>query len=119
PLTINIIPVPKLPFELLLDELTSKGLTTAAEAQQALNEIARRALDAERDHLLSSLAGLVETHQARLDQQLDERLETIETFKQGLRLNEEEAPRSAAEISAELSNLLHVPLKLDGAMQKL
>jgi preprotein translocase subunit SecA len=118
-LIINSIPVPSFTFQLLLDELNSKGLTTTAEAQQALNEIARRALDAERDHLLSSLAGLVETHQARLDQQLDERLETIETFKQGLRLNEEEAPRNAAEISAELSNLLHVPLKLDGAMQKL
>lgn len=118
-LIINGVPVPSFTFQLLLDELKSKNLSSVSEAKTALNEIARGALHAEQEHLLSSLAGLVESHQTRLDQMLNEREESIDTFKQGLRLEEEGQQRNANELSAELSSLMQMPVKVDGALQKL
>ncbi|UYN89038.1 MAG: hypothetical protein KIT08_08045 [Anaerolineales bacterium] len=118
-LIINGVPVPSFTFQLLLDELKAKNLKSIEEAKTALNEVATRALQTEQAHLLSSLAGLVESNQTRLDQVLDERLETIETFKQGMRMEDEGQQRNANELSTELSNALHMPLKLDGGLQKL
>jgi preprotein translocase subunit SecA len=65
------------------------------------------------------LQSLLENNEARLDQQMDSTLETLETFMQGLRLEEEGQQRSPSQLVAELSELLHLPVKLSNEEQKL
>jgi preprotein translocase subunit SecA len=118
-LVINRVLVPSFTFQLLLDELKEKKLSNPAEAKAALVDVAKKAIEAEEEHLLHSLEGLLESNHAKLESTLDERLETIETFKQGLRLEEEGQKRSSSELVNELSGLLHLPLKLDNNAQKM
>ncbi len=117
-LVINRVLVPSFTYQLLLDNLKDQNITTAAEAQKVLLEIANNALEDEEAHLLNSLQDLLDNNEARLETTMNDRLETLETFMQGLRLEEgDQRPPSA--LLSELSSLLHVPLKLDNAQQKL
>jgi preprotein translocase subunit SecA len=118
-LVINRVLVPSFTYQLLVDELKDKKLNSASDAKQALVELAKHALDAEKEHLQNSLADLLESNHTKLEAALDDRLETIETFKQGLRLEEEGQKRNTAELVTELSDLLHLPLKLDATAQKM
>jgi len=118
-LVINRVLVPSFVYQLVLDHLKEQKLTTAAAAQKALMDVADKALTAEEEHLLHSLQELLDTNQTKLESQLDERLETIDTFVQGLRLEEEGQQRSPSALVTELGTLLLQPLKLDNAQQKM
>ncbi|MCW5875681.1 MAG: hypothetical protein KIS85_02250 [Anaerolineales bacterium] len=107
-LMVNQVIVPSFTIQLLLDEFKRKS----ASAQQGLIDIAGEALAAEEEHLQRSLQALLEQSEERLDQQMNEAIDTIDTFLQGIRLEEEGQPRSVAELEREASALLHVPLKL-------
>jgi preprotein translocase subunit SecA len=97
--------------------LKDQQITTKEKAHAALLDIAGKSLDAEEEHLFNALQDLLATNEARLETTMNERLETLETFFQGLRLEEGEQ-RSPSALLSELSSLLHMPLKLDNAQQK-
>jgi preprotein translocase subunit SecA len=118
-LLINRVLVPSFVYQLMLDHLKEQKVTGPDAAQKALVDVAFKSLEAEEQHLLHSLEGLLESSQTRLESQLDERLETIDTFMQGLRLEEEGQQRSPSALANELGTLLLQPLKLDNAQQKL
>jgi len=69
-------------------------------------------MKAEEDHLLAAVETLFEQVEDRLEVQLRERQETVDTFFEGLGLDDETESRQARELADELSGLLHFPVRL-------
>ncbi|MBN2547979.1 MAG: hypothetical protein JXB15_02385 [Anaerolineales bacterium] len=103
---------PSYSLRLLLDDLKTR-LPEKADGQtarQVLVDLARRALEAELEHHLHTLQGLIDQAEKQLEEQLEDRLEGVRLFFESL--EEAEGPRRPVEIQNELSNTLRVPLKL-------
>jgi preprotein translocase subunit SecA len=81
-------------------------------ARRALLDLARQALEAEREHVLRGANGLLAAIRERLESQLAETLEAVDTFFEGLDLEDETDQRGPRQLQDELVGLLHLPLKL-------
>ncbi|MFU8772704.1 MAG: hypothetical protein ACNA8H_09830, partial [Anaerolineales bacterium] len=103
--------IPELPLQ-KGDEGRTDGRVAKQETLQALLEVADNALKAEEEHMLRTVDDLLEITRQRLESTLKERLETIDTFYEGLDLEDETEIRSPRQLSDEISSLVHVPLKL-------
>ena len=95
------------------------------QLRSVLLEIASESLKAEEYHLLRAVNLLVEQTQDRLESQLREHLETVDTFFEGINLNggaqEEEggnSSRSPRELVDELTSLIHIPIRLSPEAQR-
>ncbi|RME89385.1 MAG: hypothetical protein D6770_04690 [Anaerolineae bacterium] len=97
---------PSYTSRLLLEELAGSGKSF----RESVLDLVRRAIDAEHAHVLRAIENLVERTAESLETQLEERLDTLDTFLESLRYEEE--TRSPQEVSAELSALLRFPLRL-------
>ncbi|MGB3703170.1 MAG: hypothetical protein WA997_18060 [Anaerolineales bacterium] len=86
--------------------------------QRALIELAAESLQAEEEHVLRSVSNIMENSHQKFEDQLDERLETVDTFLDGLENADETDTRSPSEITEELTSLVQVPLKLSSAEQR-
>ena len=118
-LVVNRVLVPSYTLQALIDYLKEQKISTAAEAQAALLDVAGKALSEEEEHLQHGLVELLDSNEVRLENQMNDTLETLETFMQGVRLDEEGQQRSPSELVNELSGILRLPLKLSGEEQKL
>jgi preprotein translocase subunit SecA len=103
---------PSYSLKLLADYiLHDKTTLDPHEALQALIETVRASIDTEREHLLQAINTLLDQTQEKLESQLEERMETVNTYFEGLTL-EEEQPRRPVDMMNEISNLVHLPIKL-------
>jgi len=82
-----------------------------------LMKVAYEAIEAEKEHIMWSVDILLDEAQSRLDQQLSERMDALDIFVEGLLLEDEESYRDPKELLLELSNLVHVPIKLTSRQQ--
>jgi hypothetical protein len=101
-------------LRLIVDHITDR-LGERSEPSSEMNlllEVADNSLKAEEDHLLNAVETLLEQIEDRLEAQLRERQETVDTFFEGLGLDDETEVRQPREIADELSGLLHFPLRL-------
>jgi preprotein translocase subunit SecA len=99
--------------------LSDSGGTLSREgALTALLEVASESLKAEEEHLLRSVDNLLDVTRQRLENQLDERLEAVDTYFESLSLDEEGPERSPRQITEELTNLLQLPVKLSPEEQR-
>ncbi|MBE9474316.1 MAG: hypothetical protein IMY85_05450, partial [Chloroflexi bacterium] len=96
----------------------SPELIPRESAQQALINLAAESLKAEEDHVLFSVRNLLDITRQRFEDQLEERLETLDTFLEGLEIEDETDVRSPNQIVEELTSLVHVPIKLSSAEQR-
>jgi preprotein translocase subunit SecA len=115
PLNLNGFIFPSYSLRLLADSiLGDQERLTQEQGMEALIEAASRSLKAEEERLLLTVDTLLNQTQDRLDEQLAERLETVDTFFEGLSLNNDEntGPRRPNEILNELNGAIHLPLKL-------
>jgi len=118
PMDVNGLYHPSFTLRLVLDDLRKRlpqeGQLSREQLFQALLEIARLALEAERDHLLRAIETLLERAEETFEAQRSERLEALETFLQGLeeRFEESEEPLRPQALLDELSSLVRVPLRL-------
>jgi preprotein translocase subunit SecA len=114
---------PSYTLKLLLDYLASqqKVYASAQELRDALLGLAGEALKAEEEHLLNTVDNLLDGTHERLESQLRERLEMLDTFFEGLSLGESEdaAPRSSRELMEELVGMVHVAVRLSPEEQRL
>ena len=128
---------PSYSLKLLLDHLASQGsernfpaserasqqksYASLDELRDALLGLAGEALKAEEEHLLRTVNSLLENSRERLDDQVKERLEALDTFFEGLSLGEAEdaAPRSPRELLDELVGMVHVTVRLSPEEQRL
>ena len=81
-------------------------------------DIAERAIKSEEHHLLATVNTLLNTTQDRLEAQLGERLELLDTFFDGISMADETDTRRPADLANELSSLIHLPLRLSNEQQR-
>ncbi len=109
---------PSFTYKLLLDTIQEKPHSSVDEALPLLLEIAEESLNAEEEHILYNAQISLELMESRLDDQLKERYETLDTFFETLGYADEDDTRSARELIDELSGLVGVPLKLSNNEQR-
>jgi preprotein translocase subunit SecA len=118
PLSYGDIHYPSFSFRLLVNEIRNqlpKGEVSLEKLKEILVNITERALAAEDEHLLHSLDTLLESTGGSLQTQIDERLETLDTYFDGIGEVEEGMPqRRPQELLDELVGLVRVPLRLPG-----
>ena len=117
---------PSFAARLIIDEARQalgKNEVTRTTVQAALLEIAGRALQAEQEHQLRSARAVLEHTEESLKRQIEERKETLDTYLEGIRNEDEEtrqaAPRRPQEMVNELSELVRVPLRLNNEQLRL
>jgi preprotein translocase subunit SecA len=119
----NNIIYPSYSLRLLLQDLGATSLSPAPEtdggarldrdtALAGLVEIARRSLDTEEQHVLHATTNLADLTRDRMESQLAERLETIETYFEGFTMDDELEERNPRQVQDELSSLTHLPIRL-------
>ncbi len=106
---------PSYTLRLLADELARDQ---TGDVRAALLEIAQNAIKAEEDHMINSVNQLIELTSQRLDTLLDERMQTVDTFIEGLELEENGASASPRQLVEELSSVVHVPIQLSSQEQR-
>jgi preprotein translocase subunit SecA len=118
-LPIGSLVYPSYMIKLLAEQaLGGRPSISKGEAISALVEIAAGSLESEEGHLLRAVDSLMVQSQERLKIQLKERLEAIDTFFEGLELEEEGEPRSPRQLLDELTAAARMPLKLSPEQQK-
>jgi preprotein translocase subunit SecA len=134
PLSVNGFVYPSYSLRLLVDHIMGSESATESfqpvavqnsqkrldqdTVKQSLIELAADSLQAEEDHVLRSVSSLMENSRQRFEDQLEERLEIVDNFMDGLELADETDTRSPSEITEELTSMLQVPLKLSSAEQR-
>jgi len=80
----------------------------------ALLDLAQRALQAEKDHLIHTTENILEKGEQSLKRQQEEVFETLDAFWEGLREPEgEQAPIRPQETLTQLSSVVRLPLRLN------
>ncbi len=92
---------------------------SVADARKALLEIARESLAAEENHILNTMRGMLDQAQERLNSQLKERLDSVDTLFDGLSLEEESETQSLRQLVDDLSALTRIPLRLSNEQIRL
>jgi len=119
----NNVIYPSYSLRLLLQDLGASSLSPTPEtdggarldrdtALAGLVEIARRSLDTEEQHVLHATTNLADLTRDRMESQLAERLETIETYFEGFSMDDELEERNPRKVQDELSTLTHLPIRL-------
>ncbi|MCC6147200.1 MAG: hypothetical protein IT308_06485 [Anaerolineaceae bacterium] len=106
---------PSFSYRLLIDAVRAKlpeGAPQPEALRSALLEIAGQAITAERDHLLGGINTLLDNLEDNLKNQREERLDTLDTFFDGLEESDGVEARRPQELLNELQELVHLPLKL-------
>ncbi|MEN4098958.1 MAG: hypothetical protein ROW52_03470, partial [Anaerolineaceae bacterium] len=119
PFSYGSISYPSFAFRLLIDELSrplANGAPSAEELKTSLVALAGRALEAERQHMLLATRNLLERTEEALEQQRQDRVDTLDTFLEGLGdVDEEEQPRALRpqDVLQQITELVRVPVKLN------
>ncbi len=114
--TINLL-VKKVYDQLSLDE-RNEGVYTPDQVVSTLVEIARDAIKAEESHLTATINNLLMQTESSLENQIDDRMETIEAFFDTLETADETDTRSIRELADELQSLARIPFRLNSQQQK-
>ena len=109
---------PSFPTKLVVDDLDGK-LEKQPRNRQAVSALvsqtAQQALEAEKEHILRSAREILAKTGDALDEALRDRLDTLDTWFEGISMEEEGQPqRRPQELLEEISGLVHVPLRLSG-----
>ncbi len=109
---------PSYTIKLVMDHIADRYPDlTKDRADETLLQVAAETLQAEEEHIRESLDQLLVDRQFRFEDLVEERVDTLDTFLEGLAIEEEEgeSPRSANEITNELNSLLRVRINLDAS----
>jgi len=97
------------------DALPQEDSQTEISKEKTLDVLKRLANDsiiAEKEHHMGTVSNLLDQSQVRMEMQREERLEILDTFFEGLELEDESEQRNPQALAAELNNLLRLPIKL-------
>ena len=109
--------VPSFTLRLVIDDLRNRMVNKAdgLELKEMLLDLARQTLVSENEHITSTSQSLLEKTRSSMEQILQERLDTLDTFFDGLESaegDEGNPQRRPQEILEELSNLVRTQLRL-------
>jgi len=102
----------KILFDAFRQMLPDKPIS-AENLENAAIELASRSIEADKDHLLLSTRRLLDRVEENLDLQLEERMDTLDTFVSGLETRDENGlVEQSQDILSELMGFVRAPLKL-------
>jgi preprotein translocase subunit SecA len=104
---------PSFTYSLLLDELAE----STDAPREALLDLIARVIETENGHIQRAVESLVERAGESLEQQLEERLDAVDTFFDGLEESDEQ--RRPQELLEELNNAVRLPLRLASDQMRL
>jgi preprotein translocase subunit SecA len=126
PITVSGVVFPTYTLNLLMEYLHAQSTVqgqqqwiSRAEAKQALEAIVAESLKAEETHLISTVNNLLNQTQDRLESQLDERMESVDIFFEGLSLEDETDTRRPIDLLNDLTTIVRLPIKLNVDQQRL
>jgi len=114
PLNYSWVAHPSYDLKLVIDQI--KTPTSEKELTSNLLQIASDAVDAEKEHILNSLTQMLDSARDSLKSQLDERLDAVDIFLENI--NTDENARKL-DLSVELSNMVHLPIRLTSDQQRM
>ena len=108
---------PTYAIQLILDHIAEQHPDLSAEqAPKVLLQIAKDVLNTEKEYLLETTETLIDQSETRYQDQLAERLESLDMLIDGFAMAEEgEGTRSTPEIRDYVNGLLRAPIKLSGS----
>jgi len=125
PIAINSHVYPSVTLKLLVESILSSKQgrergrqLDKQQAYAALIEVARASLQAEEGHLMAFVENLLDQTQERLEAQMRERMEGVETFIDNLNDLEETDAHNPRQVLDELSNLVRFSLRLTPEQQR-
>jgi preprotein translocase subunit SecA len=121
PLQVEGALFPSFTLRLLVDELNRRlsPPVNSLDVRNALLDIARQSLETEKKHVFQAVEAILEQAEKHHQEQLNERLDAVDTFFEGLQVEDEEgSSRRPAELVAELSNAVRFPLKISPESQR-
>jgi len=116
PLPIQDGVFPSYTLKLLLDD--QPGALSREQSQALLLQFAADAIKAEEEHILQSVTDSIELSQYRMQEQLEERLDSLDAFMEGLELEDESSSRSPQQLADELVQVVRLPLRLTNAQTR-
>jgi preprotein translocase subunit SecA len=120
-ITVNGLMFPPYSLKLLIDH-TVNTLDTGSdpdEARQMILSVVENSIITEKEHIIETVDQLLFQTQERIDHQLAEKVDLLETFLDGLsNMDESEIPEPAV-ITSELTSLLHTQISLSKEQQRL
>jgi preprotein translocase subunit SecA len=116
---LNGVLIPSFTYQLLMNHLLEQNFDESEKAQAALLEIASNSITAEEEHLLNSVENLLEVNESQIGLQTEQRLETLDTFMEGIELADETDTRTSTDLFNELQVALGLRLKMSKAEQQL
>jgi preprotein translocase subunit SecA len=93
-------------------DISQRSRVSIEKARQALLDLAVASLQAEKEHHLQNVTLLLEQSQVRMQLQLEERLETLDTIFEGLEVEAETRSSNPQALALDVNNLLRLPIKL-------
>ena len=110
--------VPSYTIQLILNEIHRKNFELSkSQVLPALIDIGKKALAAEEDYILGAVGRILVDRQFRFEGQLEDRLETLDTFLEGLSYESEE-PLNPQAVFAELKDLVRTRFELNPSQIK-
>ncbi len=105
---------PSFSYRLLVEQVLKQAgaAVSAASLRRILLEIATQALEAESHHHLQAVHEILASAEERMQTQIEERMEAVDTFFEGLSMADETDTRQPTELVSELSNAARLPLKM-------
>jgi len=110
---------PSFSKKVLIDELKKKSLETPNDAVDAIADLADRSITAQKDHLQLSAENSIEWYENNLEEQLADRLESVDTFFESLHYADETDQRTGKELIDELSSLVRLPIRFSNNEQRI
>ncbi len=107
PIDLGGVIYPSYTLKLMMDQVGSPE--SINELKKSLLELAQEALESWHDHLHNWAEDLIQRSEMGYENQYAERADGLDTFVEGLGYEE---PGQQRDINTELSNLLHIPLRL-------
>jgi preprotein translocase subunit SecA len=107
--------VPSFTYRLLMDDIRQSlpdAGATSSDLRTALINLAERALQAEKEHILKFTRNVLDRAEEMLQQQVKDRTETLDSFIEGLSEDDEAPNRKPAELLQALSEQVRAPLRL-------
>jgi preprotein translocase subunit SecA len=113
--------VPSFSLQLLVNDITTRhGSPLAVEdAAAVLTDSARMALSSEKEHILHTVNTLLDQTEDKLAEQTKERMDALDTFFEGLSLEDETDTRRPVDLLNELIAVVHIPIKLSNEQLRL
>jgi preprotein translocase subunit SecA len=105
-------------YQILLEEINKNGASKSVIIEKVVS-IVNKALTIEHDHLLLSIENALDQNLDRLEEQIKDRLDTLDIFFEGLNYPDETDNRSSKEIYQDLISTVQLQINYSNSQQQL